>query len=31
VNITGDATVSCIVARSEGKFDESVFAATSDG
>jgi Na+/H+-dicarboxylate symporter len=31
VNITGDATVSCIVARSEGKFDESIFAATTDG
>ncbi|MCC5806378.1 MAG: dicarboxylate/amino acid:cation symporter [Opitutales bacterium] len=26
VNITGDATVSCIVGKSEGDFDESVFA-----
>jgi Na+/H+-dicarboxylate symporter len=25
VNVTGDATVSTIVARSEGKFDESIF------
>jgi Na+/H+-dicarboxylate symporter len=25
VNVTGDATVSVIVAKSEGKFDESVF------
>ncbi|MDD1795504.1 dicarboxylate/amino acid:cation symporter [Enterovibrio makurazakiensis] len=25
VNVTGDATVSCIVAKSEGKLDESVF------
>jgi Na+/H+-dicarboxylate symporter len=25
VNITGDAAVSCIVARSEGKFDLEVF------
>jgi len=25
VNVTGDATVSLIVAKSEGKFDERVF------
>lgn len=25
VNVTGDATVSCIVAKSEGKLDESIF------
>jgi Na+/H+-dicarboxylate symporter len=25
VNVTGDATVSLIVARSEGKFDQEVF------
>jgi Na+/H+-dicarboxylate symporter len=28
VNITGDATVSCVVARSEGQLDVEVFAAT---
>jgi len=27
VNVTGDATVTCIVARSEGKFDEEIFRA----
>jgi len=25
VNITGDCTVSCIVAKSEGEFDNAVF------
>jgi Na+/H+-dicarboxylate symporter len=29
VNVTGDATVSSIVARSEGQFDESVFYDTA--
>jgi Na+/H+-dicarboxylate symporter len=27
VNITGDAMVSCIVAKSEGEFDRSVYDA----
>jgi Na+/H+-dicarboxylate symporter len=31
VNITGDAAVSCVVAKSEGQLDAEVFAATSDG
>ncbi len=30
VNITGDATVSCIVGRSEGKFDDRIFSANSE-
>jgi len=25
VNVTGDCVVSCIVAKSEGEFDQSVF------
>jgi len=25
VNVTGDAVVSCIVAKSEGQFDENVY------
>jgi Na+/H+-dicarboxylate symporter len=29
VNVTGDATVATIVARTEGKFDESVFNRTN--
>ena len=28
VNVTGDAAVSAVVARSEGKFDMAVFAGT---
>ncbi|NGN97916.1 dicarboxylate/amino acid:cation symporter [Grimontia sp. S25] len=31
VNVTGDAAVSCIVAKSEGKLDESVFNDPSAG
>ena len=31
VNITGDATVSCIVGRSEGKLDDGVFSAAHEG
>jgi len=30
VNITGDAAVSCVVAKSEGQLDTEVFAATSE-
>ena len=31
VNVTGDAVVSTVVAKSEGKFDESVFDDPSAG
>jgi Na+/H+-dicarboxylate symporter len=31
VNITGDAAVSCVVARSEGQFSDEVFAADGSG
>jgi len=27
VNVTGDCTVTCIIARSEGQLDEEVFGA----
>ena len=31
VNITGDATVTCIVAKSEGQLDQSVYQARETG
>lgn len=30
VNVTGDATISCVVARSENEFDEEMFASHTD-
>jgi Na+/H+-dicarboxylate symporter len=30
VNVTGDAAVSCVIARSEGALDEDVFDSDGD-